>query len=299
MSEILHGCLPDTEYFEVTARSGTRYGVWVTTPPGHADSAEPMPLIYVVDGNWSVGLTAPLIVTQADPFLTIAPYTQVTVGFAGEEAADWAQLRNRDLVPPGEPVSEEMVATVAAARESGAMTAEQADAYLAMLEDTRADDFLDFLTAELHPLLQSRLPVSASGHGLFGYSYGGLFALYAWLRGAAPFATFGAGTPGVASSGSTVLDLVAALPERDPDAQVPRLHITLNEVELLGEMSIYRRIASNVLTVVDQLHARGLTEDVSSELLHETHVTGLQASFLSYLKSCHSRLEPDAPSARA
>lgn len=288
MSEILHGCLPDTTYFETTARSGNQYGVWVTTPPGYAESTEPLPLVYVVDGNWSVGLTAPLIVTQADPFLTVEPYVQITVGFAGDEAADWAQLRNRDLVPPGEPVSEEMVAAVTSARETGAMTAEHAEAYLAMLADTRADVFLDFLTEELHPRLQSELRVSESGHGLFGYSYGGLFALYAWLRGGTPFATFGAGTPGVASTDSEVFTMVAALPDRSPGSTVPRLHVTLNEVEIFGHLPIYRRLARTVLSVLDQLHGKGLADVVSSEVLRETHVTGLQASFLSYLTACRS-----------
>jgi predicted alpha/beta superfamily hydrolase len=287
MSEILHGCLPDTEYFEMTAKSGHRYGVWVTTPPGYAHSTDPLPLIYVVDGNWAVGLTAPLVVTQADPYLTIAPYIQVSVGYTGDEAADWAQVRNRDLVPPGEPVSDEMVATVRSARETGAMTQEQADAYLAKLADTHADAFLDFLTAELHPQLQSRLRVSESGHGLFGYSYGGLFALYAWLRAASPFTTFGAGTPGVASADSQVFKLVEALPDRGANSAAPRLHVTLNEVELLGEIPIYRGIARNVLSVVEELCDKGRSQDVSIALLNETHVTGLQASFLSYLKTCH------------
>jgi predicted alpha/beta superfamily hydrolase len=289
MSEILHGCLPDTEYFEMTARSGYRYGVWVTTPPGYEESTDSLPLIYVVDGNWAVGLTAPLIVTQADPFLTIAPYIQVSIGYAGEDAANWAHLRNRDLVPPREPLSEDMVATVASARETGAMTTEQADAYLAELADTHADLFLEFLASELHPRLQSEWRVSESGHGLFGYSYGGLFALYAWLRGAAPFATFGAGTPGVANADSQVFALLEALPERGADSAAQRLHVTVNEVEVLGDMRIYRRIARNVLSVVDELHATGRAEDVSSALLRETHVTGLQASFLSYLKTCHAR----------
>ncbi|GAA4710116.1 hypothetical protein APR04_000985 [Promicromonospora umidemergens] len=289
MSEMLHGCLPDTEYFEITARSGHRYGVWVTTPPGYADSASPLPLIYVVDGNWTVGLTAPLIVTQADPFLTISPYIQVSIGYAGEEAAAWEHLRNRDLVPPGEPVSEEMVATVEWARDTGVMTQEQMEAYLAELSDARADVFLDFLTAELHPQLQSKLRVSESGHGLFGYSYGGLFALYAWLREAAPFATFGAGSPGVASTDSQIFDLVEALPEPGEDSAAPRLHITMNEAELLGDIPIYRGLARNVLAVMEPLHAKGRSQHVSSTMLHETHVTGLQASFLSYLKSCHAR----------
>lgn len=289
MGEMLHGCLPDTEYFEVTARSGHSYGVWVTTPPGYADSTDPLPLIYVVDGNWTVGLTAPLIVTQADPFLTISPYIQVTIGYAGEEAAAWEHLRNRDLVPPGEPVSPEMVATVEWARDTGKMTQEQMEAYLAELSDTHADVFLDFLTAELHPELQSRLRVSESGHGLFGYSYGGLFALYAWLREAAPFTTFGAGSPGVVSTDSQIFGLVEALPEPGEDSAPPRLHVTLNEAEALGDIPIYRGMARNVLAVLDQLHTKGRSEHVSNQMLHETHVTGLQASFLSYLKACHAR----------
>jgi predicted alpha/beta superfamily hydrolase len=289
MSGILHGCLPDTEYFEMTAQSGHRYAVWVTTPPGYAESTDPLPLIYVVDGNWAVGLTAPLIVTQSDPFLSVAPYIQVSVGYAGEEAADWAHVRNRDLVPPGERVSDEMVATVTAARQAGTMTEEQADAYLEELEDTHADVFLDFLTTELHPRLQSQYRVSDVGHGLFGYSYGGLFALYAWLRSAPPFATFGAGTPGVVIPDSQVFAMVDALLERTPEGSGPRLHVTLNEVEVLGDLPIYRGLAQNVLSILDRLHQRGRAREVSRAMLHETHVTGLQASFLSYLTTCHTR----------
>jgi len=82
MSRMLHGCFADTEYAEITAKSGHRYGVWVTTPPGYADSTDPLPLIYVLDANWTLGLTAPLIVIQGDPYLTIAPYIQVSVGYA-------------------------------------------------------------------------------------------------------------------------------------------------------------------------------------------------------------------------
>ncbi len=289
MSDMLNGCFADTEYFEITAKSGHAYGVWVTTPPGYADSTDPLPLIYVMDGNFAVGLTAPLIVTQLDPYLTVAPYIQVSVGYAGEEAAQWASLRNRDLVPPGEPVSEEMVTTLTQARDAGSMTQEQVDAYLAELADSHADVFLDFLTDELHPTLQAKLRVSATGHGLFGYSYGGIFTLYAWLRRAAPFSTIGAGTPGVAATNSQVFSLIDDLPERDADSPTPRLHITLNEAEVIGTIPIYRGIARNVLAVLEQLHARGWSQEISTAMMHETHVTGLQASFLSYLKTCHLR----------
>ncbi|MEV0110456.1 alpha/beta hydrolase-fold protein [Nocardia sp. NPDC050799] len=288
MSKMLHGCLPDTEYLEVTARSGRRFGVWVTTPPGYAESSEPYPLIYVMDGNWTVGFTAPLIVTQADPYLTIAPYIQVSVGYAAEEASEWATLRNRDFVPPGEPVGDDILATLETARESGRMTQEQVDAYLREVTDSHADEFLEFLTDELHPRLQSQFRVSDSGHGLFGYSYGGLFALYAWLTAATPFATVGAGSPGITSPGSQILDLIRGLPEHSDGPDGPRLHVTLNKAELLGDITVYRGLARRVLAALDELHTTGVHHSISSSLLNETHVTGVQASFLSYLKECHA-----------
>jgi predicted alpha/beta superfamily hydrolase len=289
MSAMLHGCLADTEYVEVDAKSGHRYGVWVTTPPGYDTTTDTLPLIYVLDGNFAVGLTAPLIVTQADPYLSVAPYIQVSVGYAGDEAANWTQLRNRDLVPPGEPVSEEMKTTLAAARDAGAITQEQMDAYLAELADSHADVFLDFLTDELHPQLQSQFRVSDTGNGLFGCSYGGLFALYAWLRETALFSTVGAGSAGVAGADSQIFDLVSKLAARREEAPARQLHFTLNEAELLGEIPIYRDIARNVLRVINELSAKGWAQDISKALLHETHVTGVQASFLSYLKTCHAR----------
>lgn len=99
MSSMLHGCLPDTEYVEVTASAGPTYGIWVTTPPGYAENDDELPIVYVMDGDIAVGPTAPLIVTQVDPFLAVDPCIQVAIGYAGPDAADWAQLRNRDLVP--------------------------------------------------------------------------------------------------------------------------------------------------------------------------------------------------------
>jgi uncharacterized protein len=289
MSAMWNGCLPDTDCLEITAKSGHRYCVWVTTPPGYADSDDSLPLIYVMDGNFTVGLTAPLIVTQADPYLSIAPYIQVSVGYAGAEAADWTRLRNRDLVPPGEPVSDEVKAGLAAARDAGMMTQEQVDAFIQDLAETHADVFLAFITEELHPQLQSRFRVSDSGHGLFGYSYGGLFALYAWLCEAPTFATVGTGSPGVTGPDSKIFELIRTLPAVPDGSDARLLHVTLNEAEVLGPIPLYRELARNVLTAVEELHANGRSQNISTALLHETHVTGVQASFLSYLKACHAR----------
>ena len=85
-----------------------------------------------------------------------------------------------------------------------------------------------------------------------------------------------------------VLDLpVEALADREPDST--RLHVTLNEAEVIGPIPIYRDTTRNTLAVVERLHGLGRSTAVSVEMLHETHVTGIPASFLSYLKACHGR----------
>ncbi|ANW64761.1 esterase [Mycobacterium sp. djl-10] len=281
MSAMWHGCLADTDYFEMRSRRGHAYGIWVTTPPGYCGASTPAPVLYVLDGNWAVGLTAPLIVTQMDPMQQIQPYIQVSVGYAGEEAQDWDRLRNRDFVPPGEPVAGELIDAVELGVKAGARTRDEADAYIAELRDTHADVFLSFLVDELHPRIEHDYRTAASGHGLFGYSYGGLFSIYAWLAGGTAFDSIGAGSPGVISHNSQIF---AQLDTMADQRRTARLHVTFNDRELLGDLAVYQSLASKTATLIHRLVARG--DAVTREILHETHVTGLQASFLSYLRTC-------------
>jgi predicted alpha/beta superfamily hydrolase len=283
MSAMWQGCFADTDYFEMRSSGGHDYGVWVTTPPGYDPATAQVPVVYVLDGNWAVGLTAPLIVTQLDPMQRIQPYIQVSVGYAGEDAQHWDRLRNRDLVPPGEPIAKELIDAVEMGVQAGARTRDAADAYLAELRDTRADAFLAFLIAELHPRIERDYGTATSGHGLFGYSYGGLFSLYTWLTDNTLFESIGAGSPGVASEDSQVFAQLQGIGDRQHAA---KLHVTLNERELLGDLAIYQNLAKNTATLLHRLTSRGGA--VTSAVLSETHVTGLQASFLSYLRTCRS-----------
>ncbi len=284
MSSMWHGCLADTEYFEMRSGSGHDYGVWVTTPPGYNRASAQAPVVYVLDGNWAVGLTAPLIVTQMDPMQRIQPYIQVSVGYAGEDAQNWDRLRNRDFVPAGEPLATALIDAVEMGVQAGGTTREEADAYLAELRDTHADAFLSFLTAELHPRIEHDYGTATSGHGLFGYSYGGLFSLYAWLTGSTVFESIGAGSPGVVAEDSQIFAQLHAMGD---SRRAANLHVTFNDRELLGDLAVYQSLAKNTATILHHLTSRG--EKVTSEILHETHVTGLQASFLSYLRTCRPR----------
>jgi predicted alpha/beta superfamily hydrolase len=275
-----------TEYFELESTSvGARFAIWVTTSPTYAQDEETTyPALYVTDGNYSVGQTAPLAVMQGDPALPIAPYLQVTVGYAGADAQDWSRVRNRDLVPPGEPVPPAMRGSLDLAVEKGLMTQADADAYLADLANTRADAFLAFITDELHPEISRRYRVSPEGHGLFGYSYGGLFSLYALLTGCSLFSAYGAGSPGVASLDSTAL----ALAEKPLDLTGKRLHLTINGPEMTGELAIYRTIGRGFTALVDSLRSTESGLALTTQVLGETHLTGLQPAFLSFMRTCWS-----------
>ncbi|WP_405550239.1 alpha/beta hydrolase-fold protein [Streptomyces globisporus] len=284
MSTMWQGCLPHTEYFEMRSRGGHDYGVWITTPPNYDSSAAQAPVVYVLDGNWTVGMTAPLIVTQLDPLQRIQPYVQVSVGYAGQEAEQWERLRNRDLVPPGEPIAQEYIDAVEMGVETGTMTREQADGQLAELSDTHGDMFLDFLTEDLHPRIERDYGTAPSGHGLFGYSYGGLFSLYAWLTKGTFFESIGAGSPGIINESSQVFTRLRELGDALPSA---KLHVTFNDREILGNLVVYQNLTKNTASFLHRLTASG--GSVTSALMHDTHVTGLQASFLSYLRTCRAQ----------
>lgn len=275
-----------TEYFEMESTSvGARFAVWVTTSPTYAqDEDVRYPVLYVTDGNFSIGQTAPLAVMQSDVLLPIAPYLQVTIGYAGADAQDWGRVRNRDLVPPGEPVPPAMRGSLAAAVENQLMTQAEADAYLEELSDTHADAFLAFITDELHPEIGRRYRVASEGHGLFGYSYGGLFTLYALLTGCPLFAAYGAGSPGIGSPESLALSLA----EKPGDLTGKRLHLTINGPEMTGEMPIYRQLGRGFTFFVESLRSADSGLALTTQVLGETHVTGLQPAFLSFMRTCWS-----------
>lgn len=274
-----------TKYFEIESASvGARFAIWVTTSPTYGQDGQEYPVLYVTDGNYSLGQTAPLAVMQNDLALPIAPYIQVTVGYAGADSQDWTRVRNRDLVPPGEPIPPEIRSSLKTAIEHQLMTHEEATAYLDGLANTRADAFLAFIIDELHSEISRRYQVAEDGHGLFGYSYGGLFTLYALLTGCSLFAAYGAGSPGLTSLESSLL----ALAGEPLDLRGKRLHLTINGPEMTGELPIYRVLGRGFTLLIESLRTTDSGLALTTQVLGETHLTGLQPSFLSFMRTCWS-----------
>jgi predicted alpha/beta superfamily hydrolase len=289
--------LPSTEYFEIdSAAAGDRFAVWVTRPVDYDRGGEACyPAIYVTDGNVSAAMLSPYAEhTAFDLIGAFQPYLQVTVGYPPDKAADWLTLRNRDLVPDDEPAPPSMIAAVAADAETAGWTQEEHDEYLRSIREGRAAQFLAFLEDELRPVIEDRYRVAPEGTGLFGYSYGGLFSLYALMRQSPMFRRYGAGSPGVLSADSQIFRLEDGIARRGQAFGDVRLHLTVNELEITGRSHIYRDLGIQFARLVDRLYLsdhQGL--DFAARILpSDTHMTGFTQSFLSYLRACYGASVP-------
>ena len=289
--------LPRTDYFELdSAHVGDRFAVWVTTPVDYDRGADArFPAIYVTDGNVSAAMLAPYCEhTAFDLIGAFQPYIQVTVGYPPEKAADWLTLRNRDLVPADEPAPPSMIAAVAADAQTAGWTQEEHDEYIRSIHEGRAAQFLLFLEEELRPVVDERYRIDPAGSGLFGYSYGGLFALFALLRQSPMFRRYGAGSPGVLSADSQIFRLERDIAGRAQAFADVQLHLTVNELEITGRSHIYRDLGIQFARFVDTLYLSdhdGL--DFTARILpSDTHMTGFSQSFLSYLRACYGASVP-------
>src|SRR5262249_58146992 len=122
-------------------------------------------------------------------------------------AADWRPLRTGDLARADEPAPPSMIEAVAADAETAGWTQEEHDEYIRSIHEGRAAQFLAFLEEELRPVIDEHYRTDPAGTGLFGYSYGGLFTLFALMRGSTVFRRDGAGHPGVVARGSQIFRL--------------------------------------------------------------------------------------------
>ncbi len=281
--------LPSTRYFEVDSEAvATRFAVWVTTPAMYdADPARAFPVVYQPDGNKSAPTTTNLLLAD-DPIAPIEPFIQVQVGYTGADARRMLAVRARDLLPPGEPLSddsnEDAIDKLVIA---GLLTQPDAALYLNNLRSPAGDKFLAFLTEELHPLISETFRVDESQLGLHGYSYGGLFAAWVALQRTI-FTRIGAGSPGILPDVSAVITGYRAAAEAGTDFSGRMLHVTVCETELTVPGFYQRLVGAGSVQLMNLLGSQPLRGLVASSRVipHESHATGSAVAYYSYLRAC-------------
>lgn len=285
---------PSTRYFEIDSNiAGARFSAWVTPPANYdADETQHFPVVYQVDGNLFFPTTAPFHgAGQSDPMSPQIPFILVSVGYAERESHAWTWLRVRDLLPPGEAVPEVMHQALQYSVDAGLLPKDEGDRYHAMFSEPAADKFLSFLEEELHPLLAEAFRIDGDNAGLWGDSYGGLFAAYVAIKRSELFKCIGVASPGISGEDSQLFKLYEQAIASERDYSGRRLHITLAARELT-EPSLYRRlIARGTTELLARTYQRPLPGlRVSTEIIPlETHLSGGVPSWFSFLRACYSR----------
>ena len=283
-----------TRYFEVDSQAvGARFGIWVCTPSRYHSEDTRYPAIYQPDGNGAAGTMARMQLLRDDPINPHVPFISVCVGYVGKDAQNSLAVRARDLLPPNEPISLPSESEfVEGMLQTGMLDEEGARAYHYNLSHPAADRFLTFLQEELHPLLAREYRIDDSSLGLFGHSYGGLFA--AWVATQrSTFRRIGASSPGILPGASQVLAAYDAEYESGADHSGRVLHVGVAAKEITEPTSYASKVGAGTAELFTRLATtplKGLR--VSTHIVpEESHFTVNYAVLASYLRACYSAPE--------
>lgn len=284
----------DVESFEVQSDTidGGKLAVSVSFPPAYDPQGPALPVVYALDAQWHAGLYEKIHAGLNGPegMHEVSPFVQVNIGYI-DDGVDPLVTRNRDLLPPGEPYPEymhdwltEMFASDGA-EENTAMV----DQYVRWLNNPHADHFLAFLENELHPHIKERYNVNDDA-GLFGFSYGALFAMYALTENSTLFTKFGAGSPGILIPNSTIFDRYRTFAADPANAGRERhLHITIGTGEIFSPSHLFRQLAIQTFQFIDVVADHpvpGVT--LSAKIIEkEDHETGCIDAYRNFARVCY------------
>ena len=151
--------LPDTDVIDLpVASNDIDYQLYVHVPPGCRKRQPKCRGVYLLDADYSFALSVQ-IVTHLSDRNRISPVVSVAIGYPDKR--QYRLSRTRDYTPFFVADSDYGKAIQ---RQSGG-----------------GSKFLSVLRKEIIPYIEKQYPVSKQGRVLAGHSYGGLFALYAWL----------------------------------------------------------------------------------------------------------------------
>jgi predicted alpha/beta superfamily hydrolase len=160
----------------------------------HTDSTIIYPVMYLTDANRAFPFVADILNVLTYPNTDVSDIVLVGIGYKIRNMADWAAWRTRDLTPTNNKGTDNYWETLLAKMISQHYK----------VKSGGASKFLEFIVDELIPFIESNYRVSHSDRGLGGYSYGGLFTLYALFTYPETFNRYFAGSPSIGHDNSSI-----------------------------------------------------------------------------------------------
>ncbi|WP_338665821.1 alpha/beta hydrolase-fold protein [Pararoseomonas sp. SCSIO 73927] len=147
-----------------------------------------------------------------------------------------------------------------------------------------ADAFLDLLLGEILPGLERQFPVDRAGLALFGHSFGGLLALYAFLSRPGLFRRVAAASPSLWFAQGAAMEVARRFAAEPPPAAAgSALLLTAGGLEEAddgtprGPLRVARRMVSRAREVAVSLRDAGVSVDFT-EFPGENHGSVLPAA---------------------
>ncbi|ETI63481.1 hypothetical protein C100_12460 [Sphingobium sp. C100] len=283
-------------YLEIDSdHVGDRFAISISLPATYDLTDDPLPVLYVTDGNIAAPMTGGVAFSMFLPEAAIPcrPFIQVNIGYPEDGARRMLSTRNRDLVPPGERVAPEMIPYMRdhLGIDEGLAPETALDIFFDSYADGHGDRLLKFIEEELHPQVAARFRADAWDVGFFGYSFGGLLALYALSCGNRFFVKYGAGSPGIMVDDSVVFGLYETMLAAGAEAHPAHLHLSINIHEMEGPVRAYRKLAMGALRFLDQAMADPLPGlRISSEMIPgQDHEAGFIDAYRSFVRHTYRR----------
>ena len=145
------------------------------------------PCWYCTDANRSFPMIADMANTFEVPVVVEPEIFVVGIGYKIRDMGDWGVWRTRDLTPTNNPGVDTYWAGL-----FSKFPGRQFD-----VKTGGGAKFLECIEKEVCPFMESNYRVSATGRGLGGYSYGGLFSLYVLFKRPELFSIYFAGSPSI------------------------------------------------------------------------------------------------------
>jgi predicted alpha/beta superfamily hydrolase len=209
-----------------------------------SDGTRQYPVMYVTDANRSFPMVANISTVLGFPPTGFPQVIVVGIAYEIKDMFEWAAWRTRDLTPTVDPGAEQYWEGLL-----GRMTGDET----IRVETGGAPRFLSFICEELIPFVESEYPVSKEDRALGGYSYGGLFTLFALFERPGVFRRYFAGSPSIGHGNGALFDMEEAFSESHRDLPA-RLFMSVGGLEEGPQIENVRKMAA----LLESRHYPGL-----------------------------------------
>jgi len=173
-----------------------------------SDGSKQYPVFYMTDGNRSFPMVANMSTLLGFPPGRHPQLIVVGIAYDIKDMYDWGAWRTRDFTPVTDAETEQSWEGIFR-RMSGDTTIQ--------VETGGAPRFLSFLCDELIPRIESEYPVSKEDRALGGYSFGGLFSLFALFERPGIFQRYFAGSPSIIFANGLLFEMEKVFSESHTD----------------------------------------------------------------------------------